>query len=837
MLILLCALWLLPILCQDDPCRLPTSHKHWYGNVSSLRRCFQSIKLDLVNARSMLAVMRRVADMYAFTERAAVSASSTDSEYALDARLLDGLAEVENLLDRAGDNFSAGTPLHSEFEFQGALAALLHQMRDGNTQFRLSKGFSAVVYRPYMLSAHPNGNALMFRLRRSPYHDFLAPLFMEEFAFDVDKFVGREVLGIDGAAPLEYLEQFGEDFIGKFKHPSARFNAALSGDLCHWGAIDLQLYGFNMDLLRDSMTLTLGGASPTDTQIITLPQLAYSKLPGSLSTLLIEKWNAFQESEDAGNNGTAFPANVNDNERIGQKRDAELIQVRLGSKQQGVMLMLDDAAPQNYILKIFAFNDPLANLTRYYELANQIFNQLSTQKVDSLIIDVSGNSGGDVCIVQAMLSSLVAEWSGYSIDYSTVVWERKDIKVSNFLRELHSENRIHPSYGSPTTRELFAHPNQYFELQRPVEIVNVTQNFTGLFYSPFPASSCQSKLSGLSLPFLASLRKLIVLTDGLCKGACSYFVNKLTANKNAFIIAYGGLPGRGMEVSYASGDPITYTEANDLLKSRGPAMNNSAQIAFTLFQTYLDEAAAGPNSSGENENTIVPREFRPVAPDMVLPDHFAPLLNNDPGTLGERMDDFTALYGAAKRVFVDWPGEFSTARLRPRKTAEPTSQPTGEPSAAPTSNATDSPTANATDAPTDTIVLPSDSPTAPLEPTPPPPPTEAPTPSPSAAPTASRAPTGRPTAVPTANASNTTAPTDGDRINFPLSWLLFGLAGICSLIFLVVIFGMTYYYKCRKVKEMQYHLIQQSPEDTLSLFPNVPTKGSRSTALEVDDSY
>jgi hypothetical protein len=35
---------------------------------------------------------------------------------------------------------------------------------------------------------------------------------------------------LDGVAPLDSLEQFGEDFIGMFKHPSARFNAALSGN-------------------------------------------------------------------------------------------------------------------------------------------------------------------------------------------------------------------------------------------------------------------------------------------------------------------------------------------------------------------------------------------------------------------------------------------------------------------------------------------------------------------------------------------------------------------------------------------------------------------------------
>jgi hypothetical protein len=69
---------------------------------------------------------------------------------------------------------------------------------------------------------------------------------------------------------------------------------------------------------------------------------------------------------------------------------------------------------------------------------------------------------------------------------------------------------------------------------------------------------------------------------------------------------------------------------------------------------------------------------------------------------------------------------------------------------------------------------------------------------------------------------------------------LFGLAGVCSAVFLGVIFGMTYYYRCRKVKEMQYHLIQQAPEDTLSLFPSVPTsakKDNEAVAFDGDDQY
>jgi hypothetical protein len=299
-----------------------------------------------------------------------------------------------------------------------------------------------------------------------------------------------------------------------------------------------------------------------------------------------------------------------------------------------------------------------------------------------------------------------------------------------------------------------------------------------------------------------------------------------------------------MEVSYASGDAMTYSEANSLLKyasfssslfleftsrSRGPTLNSTAQITFTLWQTYLDDFW-GDILNEENENAMVPREFRYVAPDLTLSDHFAPFVSNDPGPNGERMADFTALYDAAKRVFVDWPAEFSTSRLRRWKTREPTSTPTVSPSVAPTDNAAN------TEAPTDTFVFPS--PATPSEPTDPPP-SEAPTPIPTAPPTMSptRAPTA--TRAPTTNSSNVTnAPTDGEtRINFPLSWLLFGLAGLCSVIFLVVIFGVTYYYRCRKVKEMQYHLIHQTPEDTLSLFPSVPSWKDKTTALEVDDSY
>jgi hypothetical protein len=183
----------------DDPCHLPTTKHHWYGNVSTLRRCFQSIKLDRANARTTLAVVRRVADMYAFTERAAAPASS-GMEYALDVRLLDALTELEALLGQTGDNNSTAAPIHSEFEFQCALASLLHQLHDGNTHFRLSNGFAATVYRPYVLSAHATpattGLTLQFRLRQSPYHAFLGPLLEEKFGFDIEQYVGREVLAI-----------------------------------------------------------------------------------------------------------------------------------------------------------------------------------------------------------------------------------------------------------------------------------------------------------------------------------------------------------------------------------------------------------------------------------------------------------------------------------------------------------------------------------------------------------------------------------------------------------------------------------------------------------------
>jgi hypothetical protein len=54
------------------------------------------------------------------------------------------------------------------------------------------------------------------------------------------------------------------------------------------------------------------------------------------------------------------------------------------------MLMTDEATPRNCILKIFAFTAQPANLTQYYELVKEIFQTLASERVDSLVIDLSG---------------------------------------------------------------------------------------------------------------------------------------------------------------------------------------------------------------------------------------------------------------------------------------------------------------------------------------------------------------------------------------------------------------------------------------------------------------
>jgi hypothetical protein len=92
-----------------------------------------------------------------------------------------------------------------------------------------------------------------------------------------------------------------------------------------WGAIDLQSYGFSVDLLRDSLTLMLADDASMKTEVVILPQLAYSRLPGNLSTRLIEQWNAFaQESGPSDVLAKRFVAEMSQkNKKEGLKRDTE----------------------------------------------------------------------------------------------------------------------------------------------------------------------------------------------------------------------------------------------------------------------------------------------------------------------------------------------------------------------------------------------------------------------------------------------------------------------------------------------------------------------------------
>lgn len=228
----------------------------------------------------------------------------------------------------------------------------------------------------------------------------------------------------------------------------------------------------------------------------------------------------------------------------------------------------------------------------------------STYKLNgNLIIDVSENGGGSVCLNYDTLAYLVKAWADLSVmNGSDIVYSLYDLRESELLKLLYQfgdldySDAINKTDGSYLGTTYYTNPTSR-------TIGSKTSNYTQVFnWNPCGTSNLYF---GTPSQYFD---KIIVLTDGRCGSSCAYFVSQLRENNKVRIVSYGGLYGEPLATSsFAGGNVYTWDYVRSVVTTV-PANPYSSYVAFNVRENF--SPASYPST---------PRQFERLEADWYLP--------------------------------------------------------------------------------------------------------------------------------------------------------------------------------------------------------------------------
>ena len=303
---------------------------------------------------------------------------------------------------------------------------------------------------------------------------------------------------------------------------------------------------------------------------------------------------------------------------------------------------------------------------------NAIANRVANGLDDNLIIDVTNNGGGLVCLCYTSMSYLINAWSDFTaIVGPDTIYSEYDMRRSDVLDKLYQSGYLNRNdVFDPTTGTSLGLSYYVDPISRTVG--SKTSSYTQRFQWS-PCNRINAYFGTASYHF----DKIIVLTDGRCGSACAYFVSQLRENNKVRVVSYGGIYGEPLATSSFAGGNVLTWDAVLALAPTLPANPFSSYIAFNLRANY---------ATGKYPGT--PRQFELLEADWYLPiwDSFFRFYNGATYNTTARF----ALYESILPLFNEMPSGLPRAEALP-PVAPPVNPPTNPPVKAPVSTPTTPP--------------------------------------------------------------------------------------------------------------------------------------------------
>ena len=312
------------------------------------------------------------------------------------------------------------------------------------------------------------------------------------------------------------------------------------------------------------------------------------------------------------------------------------------------------------VLRLGSFSYTNADRSWVTSVTNAVTQRSSRNLNDNLIIDVTNNGGGSVCLNYWTMSYLVEAWSNLrNIVGSDVVYSLYDIRMSPLLTLLYQRGYITGENSGAFNRNDGTYMStSYYTNPVTRTIGGNSASYTQAFQWN-PCGTQNQYFNDASYHF----NKIIVITDGRCGSSCAYFVTQLRENNKVRLVSYGGLYDEPLATSSFAGGNVYNWDLIRSVTTAVPANPFSSYIAYNIRENF---------SPSQYPNT--PRQFDRLEADYYLPfwDSFYRFYNTDNNNVTAR---FT-LYESVLAQFGDVPSGL------PRTAASPAIQSGPVPNAA-----------------------------------------------------------------------------------------------------------------------------------------------------------
>jgi len=553
--------------CTADPCVFKAGTMVPYD---SALECIRTVAFNKEIFDSTLDTIAKSLPLYVFIDIARDSPDPVNIPMQVD--LLGDIARIK------------ASTYSRDYDFHRDVQEVFRPLYDGHTWYYLPTCYTNFQpLQPFLLVSYVDESGDVV-IKISGLVSKTAQAYKDLFGYDLTPLVGATVLRINGTTASEYLLQFANHSIGMSKDIQGRYNYALTRYLTpttfSLGAFTSRThsphpkYGETVEYLIQTSTEKITLLLPWIGNITTAVQ----------SSQQFANW-CYSPAQKNVKYSVVLQEPVLEIPKSSAAVDFEIIPL-LESESVSFYKIADDTA----VLVVPSFMP--SNYTQFGSNLEKGFKILVSENLHRLIVDVSNNGGGDLCLGYTLVEMIFAEFSPYGANDMI----QSPLGLSLAMSAL--KQNITDTYWSPEywtsydTNKTFPHSIDWFVPGHKYIRGGISSNYSELF-----RDDCEIYFKILSQPegLHYSPSQLRVLSNGYCASTCSVFSRHMQEFDGVKTIVVGGVPDLSMGISFIPGGQVVeVNEVVSAIEELGETGNplapkdfpTTAHMRFTLREIY-----------------------------------------------------------------------------------------------------------------------------------------------------------------------------------------------------------------------------------------------------------
>eukprot|EP01104_Vermistella_antarctica_P019557 TRINITY_DN770_c0_g3_i2.p1 TRINITY_DN770_c0_g3~~TRINITY_DN770_c0_g3_i2.p1 ORF type:complete len:687 (-),score=160.02 TRINITY_DN770_c0_g3_i2:94-2154(-) len=585
---------------QSSPsCVFNNSIDQFY-DYSTVMDCFALVPFNQSNVNQTLDILERAMQLYAFLDIATDPPNQQHFGPGVDL-----LKKMESFRVKSYD---------MDYEFQLDLRSIFRQLHDAHTNYYAPTCYSSFsFFQPINLMSYVKGGNQVIAVSR--FFDDTVTAYYAEQGIDVTDYVGAEVLTIDSTNALKYLYLFGNSSVGSAKDPATRFNIAMTipgpyFDLYYrdgggWLGLFSQRFSHFIDPPSSpQVTYEVRFTNGTEANV-TFPWLAqttdnYSSTQNftdsCINTLVNTEVNAellMEASKKKSRENKADPSGIR---KATSRRRIKAHAVPNARAEAFKPIPIAHSVPggsgvyqiDNRTMVWYMNTFDPTNYYKFEQMAADVSLYAKLNGLDRLVLDLTLNGGGDICLGRSMLSWLFPNFTNYGptdmpssplainmtlaavkLNNNETMWSAASFQSENNNVQYQNNNASWMIPGIPRVR------------------AGLQRNYSELIHISEKDGDCGDYMPFRNLdPFQPD--EIIIMTHGFCGSTCALFADHLHNYENVKTVVVGGISGQAQQYTSFPGLQI-YEDPNligDLYSLKFPINNTWENCDYpTLMPT------------------------------------------------------------------------------------------------------------------------------------------------------------------------------------------------------------------------------------------------------------